>query len=213
MNSESYKQFVSSEKAKKLLREGEQERKKQRIQAGIQGIMQGNVSNLQSAELLEHLPDVVSQIVHSADHSQLETLLQKLVNHLDTGEIADRTQLLNSLILISENLVSENEWNYADPLLHRGFKWIRETERSDRLFERAVILLERAMQHYRQSGDEARGDIILSLFYQIRSGTLRKSSISQAIVGNAQDRGIQRSSLPELLNKCFLDPQNDVLSN
>ncbi len=213
MNTEKGKQFVSSEKAKRLLHEGEQERKKQRIQAGIKGIMQGNVSNLQSAELLEHLPGVVSQIAHSADHSHLETLLQKLVNQLDTGETTDRTQLINSLILISENFVSENEWNYADPLLHRLFKWIRETERSDRLFERAVILLERAMQHYWQNGDEARGDAILSLFHQIRSGTLRKSSISRDIAGHAQDRGIQRSSLPELLNKCFLDPRNDVLSN
>ena len=213
VNSEKGKQFVGSERARVLLLKGEKERKKQRIQAGIQGIMQGNFSYLQSAELLEHLPGVVCQMEHSADQPYIEILLQKLVNQLDTGETADRPHLLNSLILISENFVSEGRWDYADLLLERLFKWIRETKRSDELFERAVVLLQLAMQHYWQSGNEDRGDVILSLFHQIRSGMSGKSSIARAIVGNAQDRGIERSSLPDLLEKCYLDPHNTVLSN
>ncbi|MBW1636653.1 MAG: cyclic nucleotide-binding domain-containing protein, partial [Deltaproteobacteria bacterium] len=116
------------------------------------------------------------------------------------------------LIFTSEKLVLEERWNYADPLLDRLLKWVGETERSDEFLERAVILLERAMQHYWRSGEELHGDTIQKMFYRIRTGSLPKTAIAKAIAGHAQDRGIERSSLPDLLQKCFLEPHNDLLS-
>jgi len=210
--SEKGKQFVGSEKARKVLQEGEAARRKQRLQVGIRGILQGSVSPWQSAELLEYLPAAVSQMASSDDSSPLEILLQKLVNQLDTCETVDRSQFLNTLILICEKFVSDGRWSFIDPLVDRLIKWVAETGRSEESYERAAILLEHVMQHYWQSGNEERGDRILKLFYQIRSGSLPKSTIAKAIAGHAQDRGIDRSSLPDLLHRSLLDPHNDLLS-
>ena len=62
LDSNKGKHFLSSEKARTIIDEGERERKKRRLEAGIKGFMQGNVSLLKSEELVAYLPELVCQI-------------------------------------------------------------------------------------------------------------------------------------------------------
>jgi hypothetical protein len=48
------KQYLNIEKAKTLIHEGEKERKKRRLEAGIRGFLQGNIDLLRSEELVRY---------------------------------------------------------------------------------------------------------------------------------------------------------------
>ena len=213
MNTEKGKHFLGIERTRSVLQKGEEERKKQRIEAGIRGITQGDFTYLQSGELLEHLPGVVRKMVGSTDGLHLDGFLKKLVNQIHTSEADSQSQLLKMLTSVTENFISDDQWYYVDVLLQPLLEWVRRTTKSDDPFERVVTLLQLAMQHYWKSGKKNQGDIILTLFHQIRSGELKKYSTMETIVGRIQDRGIQRTSLPKLLNKCFLEPHNEEFSN
>ncbi len=213
LETEKGKHFLGMEKARTVLVKGEDVRKKQRIEAGIRGISQGDFTYLQSGELLEHLPGAIRQMVDTSDGLHLEAFLQKLVNKIHSSGVDSRSQLLEMLTSVAENFISDRHWSYVDVLLDPLIEWVQRTEKSDEPFERVVNLLQVSMQHYWKSEKKSRGDTILTLFHQIRTGKLKKSSIIEKIVGRVQDRGIQRTSLPELLQKCLLDPQNDEFSN
>ena len=62
LSSKKGKHFLSTEKARKIIDEGERERKKRRLEAGIKGFLQGNISFLKSEELVAYLPVLISQI-------------------------------------------------------------------------------------------------------------------------------------------------------
>jgi len=211
MDTQKGKHFLGTEKARTVLQKGEKERKKQRIESGIRGIAQGDFTYLQSGELLEHLPGAVRKMVGATDGLHLDAFLQKLVNQIHTG--GTDSQFLKMLTSVTENLISDHHWYYVDKLLPPLLEWVRETENSDEPFEKVVDLLQVAMQHHWKNGKKSQGDAILILFYQIRTGELKKKSTIEAIVGRIQDRGIRRASLPELLNKWLLDPQNEEFSN
>lgn len=206
------KQFLGAEKAREVLLKGEEERKKQRIQSGIRGITQGDFTYLQSTELLEHLPDVVRGMVGVTDGLHLDAFLHKLVNQLHTGGEDSQSHLLKMLASVTENFILDRHWYYVDVLLDPLLEWVRCTEESEEPFARIVTLLQVSMQHYWKSGKKSQGDTILTLFHRIRSGDLQKSPTIAAIVGRVQDRGIQRTSFPELLTKWLADPYDAALS-
>jgi len=212
MAAEKSKQAFGSEKARIFIRESEEKRKKQRIKSGIKGIMQGKTEYLQNEELLEHLPGAVRQMVQATDSGYLDSFFQQLLKEFKTGETGEESQLLMTLTSITENLVSDNQFHYVDLLFNPLLEWVRATEKCDEPFERVVSLLQNVMQHYWQIGKLHHGDAILTIFHQIRTGKLQKSSSIRAIVGQEQDRGIKRSILPILLRESLLDPQNDELS-
>jgi len=213
LETEKGRHFLGIEKARTVLLKGEESRQKQRIEAGIRGIAQGDFTYLQSGELLEHLPAVVRQMVGAADGLHLDDFLQKLVNQTYTGGTNSQSQLLKMLTSVAENFVFDHHWYYVDLLLNPLLEWVRKTEKSEEPFERVVTLLQVAMQHYWESGKKSKGDSILMLFHQIRTGELEKSSTIETIVGRIQDRGIQRTSLPGLLSKWLSDSDNKELSN
>lgn len=212
MKAEKSKQALGSEKARIFLRDSEGERKKQRIQAGIKGILQGKSEHLHNEELLDHLPGAVRQMVQTTDSEYLDSFFQQLLKELQTDDADKGAQFLETLISITENLVYDNQYRYVDLLLTPLLVWVRETEISDAPFERVVSLLQNSMQGYWQNGKLRQGDNILNLFHQIRTGKLKKSSTIRGFIGNIQDRGINRSSLPVLLSECLLDPKNEDLS-
>jgi CRP-like cAMP-binding protein len=210
MDTEKGKHYLGTEKARTVLQKGEKERKKQRIEAGIRGIAQGDFTYLQSEELLEQLPRVVRRMV-TTDGLHFDAFLKKLVNQIYTG--GKDPQFLEMLTSVTENFISDHQWHYVDVLLSPLLDWVRETENSDEPFERVVSLLQVAMQHCWNDGKKSQGDTILVLFHQIRTGELKKDSKIETIVGRIQDRGIQRASFPELLDKWLLAPHIEEFSS
>jgi len=212
LNTTKGKQFIGSEKARELIHKGEEERIKLRIKAGIQGIIRGNFTSLRSAEFLDYLPGVVRRMADVGDVEQLDALIQQLSDQFKVVDNLSQSEFIKTFITITENCVSDGKWRYVNLLLNPLFEWTRKTESNDELFERVVGILQDSMQHYWKSGNMGRGDSILALFHQIRTGELKKSTGVQTVVADIQDRNIQRSSLPELLTKCFQEPENDDLS-
>jgi hypothetical protein len=213
LETEKGKHFLGIEKARMVLLKGEELRKKLRIEAGIRGIAQGDFTSLQSGELLEYLPAAVRRMVGATDGLNIEAFLQKLINQIHTGETDSQSQLLKMLASVTENFILDRHWYYVDMLVNPLSEWVKRTEQNEEPLEKIVTLLQVIMQRYWETGKKSRGDAILTLFYQIRTGELKKSSAIESTVGRIQDSGIQRTSLPELLNKWLLDPHNEELSN
>jgi len=212
MNSKKGKHFISTEKARNIIHEGEIERRKRRLSAGIKGFLQGNTSLLQSEELVEYLPDAVRQIQKNTNGREVTLLLNGMVAYLEEAGAKGQDPLLKSMITVGENLIADGDWNLADIILKPLLVKVRQGGLPEDLLEKIVIFLQQAMQKSRQAGASDRADGILTLFHQIRSGQIRHPAAIKAIVAKVQDRGIKRAHLPQLLAACLADPNNETLS-
>ncbi len=211
MNSKKGKHFLSTVKARNLMHEGERERKKRRLDAGIKGFLQGNTSLLKNDELVELLPDAVRQIQNSRGESEVTLLLDAILAYLRQSGEEGRESLLKSMITIAENFLAEGHWLHVDVILKQLMEEVRKKGSTDDLVEKILTLLQQVMQKSWQDGDDDRGDGLLTLFHQLRSGQIPYPATIRALVGKVQDRGIQRTNLPSLLAQ-FLDaPKNDAL--
>lgn len=212
MNSKKGKQFLGSEKAKNLIHEGEKERKKRRLEAGIQGFLQGNDSLLKSEELVDYLPEAFRRM-RIANNKDASLLLNGMVGYLKKGpEEQVKKTLLKSLVTIGEALLGDGQWTHIDLILEPLLKEVRKDGFEENLMEKSVTLLQQVMQKSWQDGQHHRGDRILSLFHQIRSGQIHLTASTKAKVVKIQDRGIRRSSLPQLLADCLASPKDETLS-
>lgn len=212
MNSKKGKQFLGSEKAKNLIHEGEKERKKRRLEAGIQGFLQGNDSLLKSEELVDYLPEAFRRM-RIANNQDASLLLNGMVGYLKKGpEEQVKKSLLKSLVTIGEDLLGAGQWSDIDLILEPLLKEIRKDGFEENLMEKGFTLLQQVMQKSWQDGQYNRGDRILSLFHHIRSGQIHLTASTKAKVAKIQDRGIRRSSLPQLLADCLASPKDETLS-
>ncbi len=82
LDSNKGKHFLSAEKARTIIDEGERERKKRRLEAGIKGFLQGNISLLKNEELVTYLPELISQIQRSSGDADVSVLLKGMVSYL-----------------------------------------------------------------------------------------------------------------------------------
>lgn len=212
MNSKKGKHFLGAEKARSIIHEGEKERKKRRLEAGIQGILQGNTSLLKSEELVDYLPYAVRRIQKKTGDAEVSTLLRRLTASLQTESEHVRQSLLKSIITIGEDFLAAGQLNHVDLLLEPLMEEVRKGGYGDALLEKTFALLQQVMQKSWQDGENDRGDAILSFFHQIRSGQLSFSASIKAIVAKVQDKGIRRAYLPQLLAQCLADPQDERLS-
>ncbi len=212
MNSRKGKQLLSAEKARNIMREGERERKKRRLEAGIRGFLQGNIGLLKSVELVEYLPHAVRQLRKNTDGTDVAILLNGIVASLKECDPAVKEALLNSIITISENLLIDGQWRDVDLIAEPLISEVRNGGLNDLIVEKALTLLQQVMQKSWQDGQNDRGDGILNLLYQIRSGQLLTSASSiQAIAAKVQDRGIRRASLPQLLTEFLAVPDDRTI--
>ena len=210
MNTGRGKQFLGTEKAKTLIHEGEKERKKRRLAAGIQGLLQGNLNLLRSEELVSHLPEAVSTMLASADERSAENLLRAMKEFLDTGFENVRDAMLQSMVTLGERLVNDRRWHLVDLFLEPLIQIVRKPSVNEVLLEKIVFFLHHVMQSSWECGEHKRGDIILNLFFRIRTGQIGKSSVLKAITGKVQDRGIRRTQLPQLLQECLAAPKDEA---
>ncbi len=199
------RQYLATEKAKEIIEKGEEDRKKRRVEAGIEMLLTGNAASLKSVEVQEALPGVVRELKERNDSDRLEKVVEYLAAEIRaTGS---RT-LLKSAIAAVEILLVDGHCRFSEQLLRSLLGWVKKTESGDEPFERVVLLLELVMQQCWKEGRESFGDEILTFFHEVRTERIVKPAKIRSIVANIQDRNIRRSSLPELLNTCFFNPEN-----
>lgn len=199
------RQYLATEKAKKMIEKGEEDRKKQRVEAGIAALLAGNTASLKSVEVLEALPGVVRELKERNDSDRLEKIVEFLAEEIRT---TGRGTLLKSATAVVEILLVDGHDHLSEHLLRALLAWVKKTENSDETFERVVLLLELVMQQCWKEGRESFGDEILTFFHEVRTEKIVRPAKMRSIVANIQDRNIRRSSLPELLNTCLFDPEN-----
>ncbi len=211
LNSSKGRHFLSAEKARAIIDEGEKERKKRRLEAGIRGFLQGNTSLLQNEELVTYLPELIRQIQKSSGDADVTVLLKGMVSYLkEMGEEGKGT-FLKSMVAVGENLVVTGQWAQLEFMLKPLIAEVLKGHSDDTLMESIVTFLQQVMQQSWQEGDNDRGDSILSLFYQIRSGQITRPDSIKAIVARVQDKGIRRANLPPLLTRSLAEPTNKKL--
>lgn len=212
MNSKKGKHFLTTEKARNLIHEGERERKKLRLEAGIKGFLQGNTSLLKSEELVEYLPYALRQIQKNTGEVTIPLFLNGMITFLKEGDQAGQESLLKSLITVGEDLIADGLWEHLDLVLKPLMETIQKPGCPEEAAEKIITLLQQVMQKSWQTAENDRGDRILALFHQIRSGQASKSASVRTLVGKVQDRGIQRATLPGLLSQCLAAPKDETLS-
>ena len=211
MNTAKGKQFLSTEKARTLILEGELARKKRRLDAGIHGLLQGNITALKSEELLQYLPDAIAKKFQEKADKDAETLLQGIAAHLKhEGEKVSET-MLSSIVTIGEKLIADGRIGLIDIFLEPVLTVFRGGAFEQSILEKVAIFLHQVMQASWNLDDNRRGDVILTLFHMIRSGQIGRLANLKGIIGKIQDRGIQRAKLPSLLTECLASPLDEAL--
>lgn len=211
MNTGRGKQFLGSEKAKALIHEGEAARRKKRLESGIQGLVQGNLALLQSEELVQYLPGVVRQMLAAGENPG--GLVRAVVEYYSSAQEGRRESLLACMMAIGERLVAGSRWDLLDPLQNVLLQIISRPTVSEPLLAQIVTFLHLVMQSSWQGGDLRRGDAILTTFFRLRTDQIGKSPEVKALIAKVQDRGIQRTWLPELLTACLAAPDDQALGN
>lgn len=205
------RQFLGQEKARTIIESGERERQAKRINTGLRGLLQGNLSGLHSDELVMGLPAAVQQLMAEGHEDEVLSLLLLLNRELRDGDAAMQSRIIRSLAIIGENLVSENRWDLLSKTIESILHWFRNTAEGDFTFEKVAGILHAFMEQAWKRGNTAAGDRILEVFYQIRAGIVKKPPPVQALVGRVQDREIDRSAIAGQLQRCLEDPTNEPL--
>lgn len=212
ISSEKGKQFLSSEKAKTIIHDGEKARKKKRLEAGITGLLGGRLEVLESEELLVHLPRTVRQLLQGDNREYVPQILMKMKEYLVKAGGDNRFKVLDSVVEIGERLLVSGEFELLESLEDTLIHEAKKNNSDARVFENNVELLHGLMQSYWSRNRFKKGDKILDLFYQIRSRNVYKPDALRAAIGKVQDSNIDMKSLPVMLDKCLARP-DDVLQN
>lgn len=206
------KHFLGQENARNIIGAGEKARRARRVEAGVKSLLKGNDEVLQSDEFTMYLPIVLQKMGTEGMDREVKALLVMLASHFQRGDSATRERLFRSFAQIAENLASGKRWELlkmlADPLL----SWLKSSDNGDLYYEKVCLALHLLMSQAWQSEEYEQGDDILSLFYRIRSGSIRKSAAVRTIIGRVQDKGLDRELLGQLLQQCLAAPRDEVLS-
>ena len=211
MNTERGKLFLGSEKAKTIIHEGEKERTKKRLESGITALLEGDFQVLENEEFIEALPAGLLQMQKGRNSEYIPKVLKIIVIHLgqsqDEGNRASLYCLLDTgNIFLDEGYVKQIEI-LAEPLSLIA----QRASLGPQIFEKNISFLQRLMRASWKHGDKEVGDKILMLFFQMRSGQIGKNDQLKTIVGQVQDRGIDRARLPEFLSDCLNNPKDESL--
>ncbi len=204
--------FLALERAKSIMEAGERERQAKRVKAGLQALLHGNLNGMQNDELVMGLPAALQRLLAGGKNREASALLVILNDQLRDGDPGMQTRIIRSLAVIGENLIAEGRWELLAGIVGSMLAWFRSSDTGDFIFEKVANVLQGYMTQAWKQGDTASGDRILETFYQIRTGKLKKSPPVRALVGRVQDKGIDRPTLPRLLQECLDNPTNSLLS-
>lgn len=184
----------------------EKQRQSKRLQAGLGALAQGNLDGLRNNEVLLHLPATFERLIVNKKETVAAAIIQNLVVGLKLDDEALRLRSGQALGLIGEKLVSLGYWEWLEKLTPTFLFWLKRIEDADDSCHRFIVILQEIMTHAQTAGNEGIGDKILSLFYAIRSGGLGKTVEMGKMVGQVQDKAVQRDVLESLLKRCFEKP-------
>ncbi len=184
----------------------EKQRQSKRLQAGLGALARGNLDGLRNNEVLLHLPATFERLIVNKKESIAAAIIQALVGGLKLDDDQLRLRSGQSLGLIGEKLVSLDYWEWLEKLTPTFLRWLKGIEDADDSYHRLVVILQEIMTHAQTAGHEELVDKILSLFYAIRSGGLGKTVEMRTVVGQVQDKAVQRNVLESCLNRCFEKP-------
>ena len=212
MNTEKGKLFLSAEKAKSIIKEGEKERTKKRLESGINGILEGDFQVLENEEFIQALPTGLLKMQKGRNSEYIPKVLKNLIIHLGKSQETGNRSVLDCLLKTGNAFLDEGYVEQVEILAEPLILIAQRASLGPQLFEKNISFLQRLMRVSWKSGDKELGDKILMLFFQVRSGQIEKSDQLKTILGQVQDRGIDRASLPQFLSDCLADPKNETLS-
>jgi len=205
------KQFQALEKTRAILEEGEKERRKRRIQAGLNAILQGKVAVLENDEIVQHLPQAVERLLAKRKDDVAALLIEKLAKELLKGNKKIETKVSHSLGRIGKILVEAKKWDWLEKLSGPFLRWIKEVDAADSVYETIISVLQHVMLHGWQAGSNRTADQILAVMFGIRSGLMKKSPEIVGVTGKIQDRFVDRTLLASFLESSIADPVDELL--
>lgn len=203
------KQFLSNERAKAIIHEGEALRRKRRIDTGVGGLLQRRHDLLKSDELLQALPGVVVEKLATEKHDEAEILVACLTAFLRESVAGETAYTV--AVRLGEQLIAADHRQLIDGYLPSLFEVLKRAALANEASEKVIRFLQQLMQVSWDAGENNRGDAILALFHALRSGKKGRSASLSALVGTIQDKGIQRAKLPGLLAECLSSPLDDAV--
>ncbi|MFT5698398.1 MAG: CRP-like cAMP-binding protein [Desulforhopalus sp.] len=212
MKTEKGKLFLSAEKAKTMIHEGEKDRTKKRLESGINGILKSDFQVLDNEEFIQALPFGLLQMQKGRNSDYIPKILKNLIIHLGKNQERGNRTTLNCLLEIGNSFLAEGFVTEVEILANPLMLIVQRASLGPQLFENNISFLQKLMRASWRSGDKELGDKILLLFHQMRSGQIEKSDQLKTIVGQVQDRGIDRAGLPAFLSDCLANPKEETLS-
>ena len=202
------KQLLGREKAKTLITKGEKERRRRRLETGVEALIQGNTEGLQSDEIAFSLPAVVSQLIDDGEQDRALVIIERVAVEMLGGDDLLRKRLIQSLVLIADRLRDDGNLNWLEKISGALISWVRESDEGDYIYEKCLSILQAVMNHCWDRSNYARADQILSVFFKIRSGQLQKSPPVVALIGRVQDLAFNRAKVEHFFN-AFLKNKGD----
>ncbi|MDD3813014.1 MAG: cyclic nucleotide-binding domain-containing protein [Desulfocapsaceae bacterium] len=184
----------------------EKQRQSKRLQAGLIALTRGNLDGLRNKEILLHLPVTFERLIINKKENVAAAIIQTLVGGLKLEDEELRLRSGQSLGLIGEKLVAMDYWGWLEKLTPTFLFWLRRSEDVDDASTLIVKVLQDILTHAQKTGNEDLVDKILPLFYAIRSGALGKTIEMRNLVGQIQDKAVDRSVLQAYLDESFEKP-------
>lgn len=202
------RQKAAQEKAKALLAEEEHKRAERRLVQLLATLEEGNVDVLLNDELMEKLPTIVSDYCQVGDRDKARILFEKLGESACNENKKIRERAVMALSFCYSGLNQEQHADLLKDVSTILLRWLRvETE-----FLSACDIVCRQLQEsgirMLEEGLWEQCYVLLEVFYQIQSGSLKKSNAIHSVVCRAQD-GIATDYILEELTLVSLRGRGD----
>lgn len=188
----------------------EKQRQVKRLQAGLSALAQGSLEGLRNKEILLHLPATFERLLINKKENVAAAIIQTLVGGLKLDDEALRLRAGEGLGLIGEKLVSREYWGWLEKITPTFLFLVMRAEDDDASCKSFIVILQEMLTHAQKRGNEKLAEKILSLFYAIRSGALGKTPEMRNLVGQAQDKGVDRNVLQAYLDQYFAKPITEM---
>ncbi len=195
-------------KAKTLLAKEEQKRAERRLIQLLANLEEGNVDVLLNDELMEKLPSIISDYCQVGDRDKARILFEKLGESACNENKNIRERAVMALSFCYSGLNKKQHADLLEDVSTILLRWLRiETEFLSacdivcrQLQESGIRMLEEGL--WKQCYG------LLEVFFQIQSGTLKKSNAIRSVVCRAQD-GIAADYILEELTLVSLRGRGD----
>jgi len=186
------------------------QRQTKRLQAGLSALAQGSLEGLRNKEILLYLSVAFGQLMANKKENVAAAIIQTLVGGLKLEDAELRDRCGQGLGLIGEKLVALACWSWLEKLTPTFLHWLRNADEVDDSWIRVVAVLQEILVHAQKTRKEELVEKILSFFYAIRSGALKKSAEARKQVGLIQDKAVDREVLQAYLEQCFIKPIEEM---